>query len=124
MKETNSLWIEIINKVWKCATVDDETKVTVLRIACKFPADTVDKLFTKITAAFKRRQRKPQLLVQTLVHWERTGDLWSLITDWFMKTINKVRGKNVRHNTKRIRFASTDDDEQLTLVDILRLVLK
>ena len=122
VSDTNRIWVEIINKVWKCATVDDETKVTVLRIACKFPSDTVDQLFTKISAAFKRPQRKPQLLVQTLVQWEKTGDLWSLITDWFTQLINKVKEKKGPHKIKRIRFANTDEEEQLTITDILRLV--
>jgi len=120
VSDTNRIWVEIINKVWKCATVDDETKVTVLRIACKFPSDTVDQLFTKISAAFKRPQRKPQLLVQTLVQWEKTGDLWSLITDWFTQLINKVKEKKGPHKIKRIRFANTDEEEQLTITDILR----
>ena len=44
VKDANEIWVQIIDKAWKSQKTDDELKLMVLRIACKFPSDAVDKV--------------------------------------------------------------------------------
>ena len=75
-------------------------------------------LFTKITAAFKRPVKKPKLLIEAMVQWEKTGDLWSIVTDWLQSGLEKARDQNPTRR-KRIRF-SDPSSSALGFEDILR----
>ena len=80
--------------------------------------DWIIQLFTKITAAFKRPVKNPKLLIQALVQWEKTGDLWSIVTDWLQSSLEKARDQNPTKR-KRIRF-SDPSSSALGFDDILR----
>ena len=120
VKDCNAIWLEIINKIWKSENAPDEAKIIVLKIAAKFPADTVDQISTKICGAFSRPIKNPTVLVQTLVSWEKTGTVWSLVTDWFQDLMQKVKQNDPSRKSKRIRFGASVASERLEIGDVLR----
>ena len=120
VRDCNTIWLDIINKIWKSENAPDEAKIIVLKIAAKFPADTVDQISTKICGAFSRPIKNPAILVQTLVNWEKTGTVWSLVTDWFQDLMQKVKQNDANKRSKRIRFGVSVASERLEIGDVLR----